>query len=54
MPRTARIILANTPHHIVQRGHNRKAEFVEWDDFDHYLNSVIECKNCLNLKVYSY
>lgn len=29
MPRQARIILPNTPHHIVQRGHNRETVFVE-------------------------
>ena len=54
MPRTARIILPNTPHHIVQRGHNRKAVFVESSDFQYYLDSLIECKQELGIKVYSF
>ncbi len=28
MPRQARIVLENTAHHIVQRGHNRETVFV--------------------------
>lgn len=32
MPRKARVIVPGMPHHIVQRGHNRKAVFVEADD----------------------
>lgn len=54
MPRTARIILPDTPHHIVQRGHNRKAVFIESSDYQHYLDSLIECKQAFGLKVYSY
>ena len=34
MPRMARIVLPNFPHHIVQRGHNRQAPFVEEADFE--------------------
>jgi REP-associated tyrosine transposase len=37
MPRRARILLANTPHHIVQRGHNREAVFIEDDDCHYYV-----------------
>ncbi|KKN19722.1 hypothetical protein LCGC14_0942810 [marine sediment metagenome] len=33
MPRQARIILENTPHHIVQRGHNRQIVFGEKADY---------------------
>lgn len=29
MPRQARLVLANTPHHIVQRGHNRETYLVK-------------------------
>ncbi len=38
MPRQARIILINTPHHIVQRGHNRGTVFVEDSDYRYYIN----------------
>ena len=36
MPRTARIILPDTPHHIVQRGHNRSAVFIQTQDYHYY------------------
>ena len=29
MPRKARVIVPNMPHHIVPRGHNRNAVFME-------------------------
>ncbi len=54
MPRKARVIVPNMPHHIVQRGHNRKAVFVEDEDFEYYLSNLEEWKTALGLKVYSY
>jgi putative transposase len=38
MPRRARITLANTPHHIIQRGNNRSACFYVDDDYFRYLD----------------
>lgn len=35
MPRMARVIVPNMPHHIVQRGHNRKAVLVEQHDYQY-------------------
>ncbi|MDH4873690.1 transposase, partial [Pseudomonas sp. BN515] len=32
MPRVGRVLLANYPHHIVQRGHNRQVVFAEDTD----------------------
>jgi REP element-mobilizing transposase RayT len=29
MPRIGRVVAQNMPHHIVQRGHNKNAVFVE-------------------------
>ena len=52
MPRQARILLANTPHHIVQRGHNRETVFVEREDYHYYLDTLKEWKQELNVKVY--
>ncbi|PCH60730.1 MAG: hypothetical protein COC19_05550 [SAR86 cluster bacterium] len=46
--------LTNTPHHILQRGHNRKFAFVEYSDYKYYLDSLLEGKLSLNIKVYSY
>ena len=33
MPGKARILVSNYPHHIVQRGHNRKAVFLADEDY---------------------
>ena len=38
MPRRARITLANTPHHNIQRGNNRSACFYVDDDYLQYLD----------------
>ena len=39
MPRKARVVVPNTPHHIVQRGHNRQVVFVERQDYHYYQES---------------
>ena len=54
MPRRGRLILPDMPHHIVQRGHNRHAVFVEEADYQYYLSNLIEWKLELQMKVYSY
>lgn len=54
MPRKARIVLANCPHHVVQRGHNRAIVFVEDSDFLYYLENLSEWKNRLGCRIYSY
>ena len=54
MPRKARLILTGMPHHIVQRGHNRNAVFVEDSDYHYYLDNLAEWKMELGLEVYSY
>jgi putative transposase len=54
MPRAARVVLPNYPHHIVQRGHNRSVVFAEDNDFLFYLNTLAEWKAKLGLKVYAY
>lgn len=54
MPRRARVILSNTPHHVVQRGHNRKAVFIEQGDYRYYLDNLLEWKEKLACQVYAY
>ncbi|BES69336.1 transposase [Marinobacter nanhaiticus D15-8W] len=54
MPRQARVIVPGLPHHIVQRGHNRQAVFIEEQDYAYYLSNLREWKQALDLKVYSY
>jgi putative transposase len=54
MPRRSRIVLADRPHHIVQRGHNRQAVFAADEDYQYYLANLEECKTGLGCKVYAY
>ena len=54
MPRSARIILPHTPHHIVQRGHNRQTVFVSDDDYNYYRENLIEFKREFNCRIYAY
>jgi putative transposase len=54
MPRKARVIVPNCPHHIVQRGHNRNAVFISDQDYAYYLENLIEAKRDFGIKVYAY
>jgi putative transposase len=54
MPRQARIVIPNTPHHIVQRGHNRQVVFTSNDDFSYYKENLIHYKKEFDCKVYAY
>ncbi len=45
MPRTARIVIPNYPHHIIQRGHKRQTVFTSDDDYCHYLDNLSEWKD---------
>ena len=54
MPRMARLVLPNYPHHVVQRGHNKQVVFVDASDFEHYLTNLRELKRSLAVKVYAF
>ncbi|MCK4828909.1 transposase, partial [bacterium] len=54
MPRSARIVIPNCPHHIVQRGHYRHAVFVADEDYGYYLDNLRDWKEELGCKVYAY
>lgn len=54
MPRTARVVLPNLPHHIIQRGHNRQAVFAHVDDYHFYLDTLKEWKSKLDCRIYAY
>lgn len=54
MPRSARIIINDFPHHIIQRGHNRQAVFTSDDDYLFYLDNLQEWKKKFGCKVYAY
>lgn len=54
MPRKARILVPNYPHHIVQRGHNRKVVFLADEDYQFYLENLKEWKVKLGIKLYAW
>jgi len=54
MPRSARIVLPHTPHHIVQRGHNRQTVFVSDDDYNYYRENLIDFKREFGCRIYAY
>ena len=54
MPRKARVLVPNYPHHIVQRGHNRKAVFLTDQDYQYYLENLKEWKKELGIKLYAW
>lgn len=54
MPRLARIVLPHTPHHIVQRGHNRQTVFVSDDDYNYYRENLIYFKREFGCRIYAY
>jgi len=54
MPRSSRIVLAGYPHHVVQRGHNRRTVFTRPTDFERYLHSLGELKREFEVEVLAY
>ncbi|MEM7317041.1 MAG: transposase [Planctomycetota bacterium] len=54
MPRRARDIIPNTPHHITQRGHNRLSVFAERVDYEYFLGNLFEWKELLDLKLHAW
>jgi len=54
MPRTSRIVIADYPHHIIQRGHNRQSVFASDDDYLYYLENLQVWKEAYGCKVYAY
>jgi putative transposase len=54
MPRKARVIIPNTPHHVMQRGHNRQVVFSSEEEFQYYRENLILYKKQFSCKVYAY
>ena len=54
MGRSPRLFVPGLAHHIVQRGHNRNAVFVEDADYSFYLDNLIEWKTHYDVGVYAY
>jgi putative transposase len=49
-----RIVLANYPHHVVQRGHNRQVVFAEPRDYERYLEALGRFTKELGVAVHAY
>ncbi len=54
MPRTARLVVPNTPHHVIQRGHNCNTVFVHEQDYRYYLENLFEWKTRLGCRLYGW
>jgi putative transposase len=49
-----RVVVPNLPHHIVQRGHNRSAVFVQPRDYRTYLKNLRELRDRFGCRVYAF
>lgn len=54
MPRIGRVVLPRYPHHITQRGHDRKVVFAENHECRHYLDTLAEYKEIYGIRVYAW
>lgn len=54
MPRVARIVLTDTPHHVTQRGNNRQDVFFTSDDRVAYLRLLAKNANRFGLSILAY
>jgi putative transposase len=54
MPRIGRVVAPNMPHHVVQRGHNRNAVFIDDGDYSYYLDTLASWTRQLQVKVYAW
>lgn len=54
MPKMGRVVLADYPHHVVQRGHNRQVVFAAEEDYQRYVRDLRELKDAFGVKVYAY
>ncbi|MCX2784217.1 hypothetical protein OQJ46_14585 [Microbulbifer thermotolerans] len=53
MPKKTRILLANMPHHIVQRSHNREPVLPADEVYQYYCDNLFECKEKRDIKLYA-
>ena len=54
MPRRARMYIPGLPYHIVQRGNNREACFVEAENYQYYLGLWKTCARRYGVSVHAY
>ena len=49
MPRSARVVMPDYPHHVTQRGNRRQPTFFGDEDYWHYVKLMVEC--CVDAQV---
>jgi len=54
MPRRARNYIAGYPHHIIQRGNNREACFLEPENYQYYLELWKRLSTKYGVEVHAY
>lgn len=54
MPRIARVVVPEIPHHITQRGHRREAVFFTQKHYQRYLELLVEYKVKSGLEIHAY
>lgn len=54
MPRTARIIAPDFPHHIIQRGNRRMNVFFKENDYRFYLDLLLEWSSKAGVDIWAY
>ena len=54
MPRIARIVVENYPHHVTQRGTNRSEIFLDNSERRLFLNNLKELSTRFSVKIWAY
>ena len=54
MPRYPRAFVVGYPHHVVQRGHNRRSVFAAEQDYRAYLSNLVEQLEVRKIGLYAY
>src|SRR3982074_3473886 len=54
MARLSRTKAAGFPHHVIQRGNNRQAIFVDTADYQRYLQLLLEASAAHSVAVHAY
>jgi len=54
MPRIARVVVPNFPHHITQRGNRRQRTFFSKRDYQYYLRLALEAREKALVEVWAY
>jgi putative transposase len=53
MPRTARLVIPDCPHHVIQRGNRRQQTFFKEEDYQHYINLMAESCQQYNVEIWA-